>query len=287
MNRGESWAYRARATDAVVPVEVLAIGTARPPRVRVRHLLDEAEGREEWVPPARLKVLWSDVEPWLAREERWEAVRRASREVDDTAEYWAASMALEALPAEVSDLISSGYNKDAGVLMVTDVAAVARRLELDPAVLTGDPLCFVDDDGTLIAPWSVSRALAHHVAARFGDQIIAQVVREEAKEQREAVYGSHHPGRNGGWYTSPEVCAEIAAKYKPSYALLREWCGASASERVDELQALRSEVRRLGALAELAVMALRDAGLAKAAADVERELGVPIEALRGLQRHDQ
>ena len=54
---GESWAYRARSIDQLVEVEVLRIGTSKPARVLVRFVADEFEGRRDWVPPARLKVL--------------------------------------------------------------------------------------------------------------------------------------------------------------------------------------------------------------------------------------
>ncbi len=32
------------------------------------------EEREEWVPPARLKVAWADVDAFRAREAQWDAV---------------------------------------------------------------------------------------------------------------------------------------------------------------------------------------------------------------------
>jgi hypothetical protein len=55
---GERWAYRARQVDELVEVRVLRLGTQKPARVLVRFVDDAFEGREEWVPPARLKVPW-------------------------------------------------------------------------------------------------------------------------------------------------------------------------------------------------------------------------------------
>jgi hypothetical protein len=53
---GQRWAYRHGAQGAIACVEVLRVGTSRPARVRVRFVEDAYEGREDWVPPARLKV---------------------------------------------------------------------------------------------------------------------------------------------------------------------------------------------------------------------------------------
>lgn len=59
---GELWAYRQRGTDPVTRVEVLRLGTAKPPRVLVKFTDDQFEGRSEWVPPRRLKVPWDQAD---------------------------------------------------------------------------------------------------------------------------------------------------------------------------------------------------------------------------------
>jgi hypothetical protein len=71
---GESWAYRARAADPLVEVVVLRHGTQRPPRTLVRFGDDEFEGRQEWVSPAKLKGLWSQVDELREREARWDRI---------------------------------------------------------------------------------------------------------------------------------------------------------------------------------------------------------------------
>ena len=68
MEPGKSRAYRARQVDP-------RVGAQKPARVLVRFVDDEFEGREDWVPPARLKVPWSEVEEYRAREERWNRLR--------------------------------------------------------------------------------------------------------------------------------------------------------------------------------------------------------------------
>jgi hypothetical protein len=66
----------------------------------------------------------------------------------------------------------------------------------------------------------------------------------------------------------------------PAFTIVREWCGPTAVERRDELQALRAEVRRLGALVERAVTALRAAGETTTASQIERDVGIPVQLLR-------
>src|SRR3954451_15014298 len=76
---GERWAYRvAPHHGPVAEVEVLKIGTQRPLRIKVLFAAEEAEGREEWVPSARLRVAWQDKDAWLAREQQWSELTKDS-----------------------------------------------------------------------------------------------------------------------------------------------------------------------------------------------------------------
>mgnify|MGYP003606116134 CR=1 FL=1 len=81
---GTTWAYRARSKDSLVEILVLKHGTKRPARVLVRFVDPSFEGREEWVPPSRLKVPWVDVDAFRAEEARWDAVVSLSRDGDTT-----------------------------------------------------------------------------------------------------------------------------------------------------------------------------------------------------------
>ncbi len=276
---GEEWAYREKARTPAVRIEIVRVGTARPRRVRVRFLDEEFEGREEWIPPNRLKVPWSDVTGWQARECRWEAVRDASSHVADTPEYWAVSAVFEAVG---DDLLGDGYGAIAGVLIIPDPDALVAKVGVERDPLLDHPLAFVDDDGTLVAPWAVTLSLAQQLAPRFAEQILDDVVRSEARQAQEAIYGKDYGGRNP-WYVSPEICAETAQKWQPSYALLREWCGAAAADRHEELLALRAEILRVGQVAERAIRELAAAGRDRVAKELERELGVPVETLRASQ----
>src|SRR5690349_7155327 len=90
----EAWAYRARQSDELVEVTVLRFGSQRPARVLVQFANDRFEGRQEWVPPARLKVLWASVGEFRQREERWSHLYEAGIP-DDDARFGAAEQVVE------------------------------------------------------------------------------------------------------------------------------------------------------------------------------------------------
>ena len=71
---------------------VVRFGVKTPQRVLVRFVDDEFEGRQDWVPPARLKVPWSGVDEYVARERRWDEVLRPSAGVSLTEELAASSV---------------------------------------------------------------------------------------------------------------------------------------------------------------------------------------------------
>ena len=136
---GEAWAYRARYQDPLVQVVVVRRGVKTPRRVLVRFVDDEFEGREDWVPPARLKAPWQEVDAFIARERRWEAVVSASPGYDAPDES-AASIVFDRLID--SGLATLGYNAERGVIRIHDVNGLAAYLDLDPAELRADPVSF-------------------------------------------------------------------------------------------------------------------------------------------------
>ena len=280
---GEEWAYRERANSNPTPVRVTKVGTARPPRVKIRFLDDSFEGREEWVPPSRLKVLWADLDAWRAREDRWEAVAAASVGVDGTPELWAAETVFEVVAGE--DVLSMGYREHAGVLCISDASKAADLLGTDPSIFLSDALAFVDEDGTIVVPWHVTLELARDAAPKHAEAVLPEIAERERKAAHHAIYGEvMGTGRAKPWYISPKVCAEVDARQVPTYALIRRWCGDDAVDRFDELAALRTELLRFGQLVERAISALEEAGLSKVAASMKRELGVPIGTLRASQK---
>lgn len=285
MDIGESWAYRARRADPLVEVRVLKVGTKKPARVLVRFLGEEFEGREEWVPPARLKTPWASVDEFTAREERWDAVCSASPVRDTAAEGASVSLFEELID---DDLASFGFNSTAGVTTIRDPEGLARFLGLGVEELRADPLSF-EENGALIVPWSVTEVISKQAAQQYADRILRMVDEEEEQQRQERIHGRWYPGRgrSEGSYIPPEIRAEVDDEIgRPRRELLRHWCGAEAADRMEEVKELRAEVRRLGGLIEEAVRVLHRIG-APEAGRIERDLGVPVEQLATARQHHQ
>lgn len=285
MEPGERWAYRARGVDPLVEVEVKRIGTQKPNRVLVLFLADEAEGREEWVPPARLKVPWVEVGEYRAREARWEGVDTHPG-LRDAPEEYAIDEVLRTL---IDPALATSVSRYPGVTSIFDVPGLAQRLELDEAVLRAEPVAFVED-GALYVPWATTELIVRRACELFPDQILREVEEEEVKARKEAMHGETitTTGRNRhSFYIEPEQAAKWDAEQpygRQMRELMRHWCGDAAVERQDELVALREEVVRVDALLSEAIRALRDAGLTEQATSLERRFGVPVGEARASRR---
>jgi hypothetical protein len=209
---------------------------------------DHFEGREEWVPPPRLKVPWDQAEHWQAREDKFAAVEAASSQSYDTPEYWAASRVLAQLPEE---LIEMNYGRG-GYVVVPDPDRLVRFIDAEASLLA-DPVGFVDDDGSYTAPWAVTERLAQHVAPRFAPGVLAHVAREQDRHRHRAIYGEQQTSGRRSGYCSPEVCADVDRKWQPTHDLLRQWCGQDVVEQYEEVKALQEEISKLVTLSEHAI----------------------------------
>jgi hypothetical protein len=220
---GESWAYRARSVDHLVEVEVLRIGTTKPARVLVRFVADEFEGLQDWVPPARFKVLWSGVDEFMACEARWAAVIEASA-IRDTAEDYAASTVFDALID--NSFATIGYNACAGVTTIHDVDGLAGFLELDPGQLRADPLAFIENNA-LVVSWPITQVIAQHAAERNPERILREVEKAEAEHEHHKIHGKTYRGtrKNPAWHVDAEryVESEEEPYNRPCWDLLRRW----------------------------------------------------------------
>lgn len=272
---GGLFAYRARAIDELVQVQVLREGTKKPARVLIRFEDPSMEGREEWVPPARLKVRWDSVEAFKANEARWDAVHALAPR-SSSPESCAAEEAADLLIPDDVGLLWRGY------LHVKDIRGLIELAGIDEDLLTSHPAAFVDDEGALIVPWPVALEVVKKLLARDADPVMAMVSREEAEARYEAIHGHHYHSRNHDGYLEPDRCAEYDSESSygaPKRALLREWAG-EATERWDELIELRKEIKRVGDVAEAAIRQLRTRGHGAIADQLETDLGMTVEMLR-------
>jgi len=279
MEIGERWAYRARGIDPVVEVEVLRQGTQKPARVLVRFTDDAFEGREEWVPPARLKVPWTDAPAYEARLQRWEAVDTHPGLRSSPEEY-----AIDEVFEHLIDdsLATPGYRP--GVTAIENVSGLAAFLRIDESELRAEPESF-EEDGSLIVPWATTERIVRRACELYPEAVLREVDKDEAKAAEEAMHGRSYARSRGNepWYVAAERVAEWDATEpygRPMRDLLREWCGVAAVERQDEIKALRSEVERLDRLVSGAIGTLRAHGLHAQADTLQREFGVPLPEAR-------
>lgn len=275
MEPGEVWGYRARRGDELTPVRFVRLGTGKPVRVLVRFEALEMEGREEWVPPARLKVSWEQADAFRAREARWDALRRLSPS-RDTVEAQAACEVFAALVAkEIATMDWREY-----FMVIRDAPALSAASGVPVEAFTGDPVGFVDEEG-LVVTWPVALATAKALAARNPEPLLAEVARDERTYQWEAIHGSFDRGRRSSWTVSPETIQQLDHEYyQPRRALLRAWCGAEAVARWDELAELRKEIKRVGDVAEECIAVLRAHGLVREADRLATKLGQAVDMLR-------
>ncbi|MEW1819330.1 hypothetical protein AB0323_00860 [Arthrobacter sp. NPDC080031] len=238
----------------------------------MRLVADEFEGKEEWVPPARLKVLWSQAAEFEAREGRWALVSAVGPDREDPREY-AASEILE------------GY-VDSELASIKEPEVLASRLGLRAEQLTDHPEAFIED-GAVIAPWPATELVARTVAEQNAEKILQRVQAEERKARYAAIHGEYQSGGRGDDHISPEISEEVDREFSaPIREVLRDWCGAENVERFDELVELRKEIKRVGDVAQGAINALRAHGHpATLAFQFESELGTPVELLRADRSH--
>ncbi|WP_437773514.1 hypothetical protein [Arthrobacter sp. KNU40] len=281
MEPGESWAYRARGVDPLVEVRVVRQGTQKPARVLARFVSDEFEGKEEWVPPARLKVLWSQAAEFRAREERWARMCAVGPGQEDPRDYAASEIFDEYVDNELATI---NYRRGASIT-IKQKEALAERLGLRVEQLTDHPEAFTED-GAVVAPWLATELVARTVAEQNAEKVLQRVEAEERQARYAAIHGEHPSRGRRDDYISPEISEEVDRDYgRPVRDVLRSWCGAENVERFDELVELRKEIKRVGDVAQSAIDALRAYGHPALASRFERELGTPVEMLRADQPH--
>lgn len=275
MESGQWWAYRAKSSEPAVCVEIRKTGTSRPARVKIRFVDDVFEGRQEWVPSVRLKVPWDQAAAWQAREDRWQAVREVSIDVRDTDREKAAGLVFEA--AVERDVASLGHVRESGLLYCRDLEALRGRYGVDTDVVTADALAFVDD-GTYIAPWRVAERVSRSIARHAADRVLAEIAREERENQQAVIHG--WPSSTGGGSSNDLLwCREWAEERRRVHDIVRDWVGAEAVGRHEELLRLRREAARLGGLLECLISEVRGLGHPAVATRYERELGVAVPAV--------
>lgn len=128
----------------------------------MRFLDPEQEGREEWVPPARLKVPWEQPEQFMARDRRWEQVRELSCPTHGETDEHAAGVVFDVVyRGQVMEV--SHRTRDAGLGTISDLPRVLGDIGWERERVAVEPGVFFDDPDR-----AVGRSLARHAGDRPG-----------------------------------------------------------------------------------------------------------------------
>lgn len=170
---GTEWASVRAVLDDLVPVTMVRHGSKRQARVLVRFSEPSMEGREQWVPPNRLKVPWIAVGAFIAEEARWEALLALSPH-GDSEETDAVERVFGVLvPEEVATLDWRG-----NYLTVSNLPSLSGLTGLPEDAFTGDPVGFADGCATVVS-WPVVREAAKALAGRHPDAVLAALDKDE------------------------------------------------------------------------------------------------------------
>lgn len=137
----------------------------------------------------------------------------------------------------------------------------------------------------------MTERFARRAAAAIADELLNWVSDREREAHEKAIYGKDYGGRGGSGYVSAETFAKVNAELQPAYDLIREWCGAEAVARHDqivlleaEIASLRAEVVRPALLVVDAAEELRTSGRPRVAGALERSLGADPKMVRASKR---
>jgi hypothetical protein len=228
--------------------------------VQIEFVDDEFEGVREWVPPARLKVRWSGVDAYRAREARWDALLDGYPN-DDCPEHYAVTYLYEEFVDE--SIAYEAYATRYGIIRIKDPVRFAALGGLEPHEVSAEPATF-EDDGVLAVAWPTVERACRQLARDNGAEVLRHVAEETAEQEKKMMYGSHTRAtrHSPASFIEPSFYIEQDDQpyNRPYQELLRQRCGEEHVQRRDELVRLRDEVFRIGQILDQAVDGLRAAG---------------------------
>jgi len=279
MEIGEYWAYRPRTTGPFHEARVLAIGTKRPPRVRI-ELVDETwEGDRRWVSPARLEVRWPELEEYKAADDAYVALKNAS--TASSLEHETAHNVFRLIDEEIAVLSWQGAW---GVTHISDMGRLVAFTGVSEAVLRSHPAS-VQTESSLDVPWPITEQIIIATARRYPEPLFRHIREEELKIQLESVTGWTVPAwasRSGQEYqtTGTEALQRYEERIRPGLDLLRDWMGKDIEAHHRSLVEAQEELSRVGSIALRAIGALRRLRSTQTAGAYLEELQDPVPAGR-------
>lgn len=253
---GTEWAYRIGDTPPSQRVRVLSVTPKKNSfRVEVEFLEGARAGQKEDVPGSRLRVPWSQVQPFDELMANWD--RLAEYEIDEIEEDAIEAVYDLLLPTEVATwewkpirFSTAVQDKEAlGSLMNASVDEIASSVES------------FDLDGVLMLSCEGSLLIAEDLCRTHSMRVLDKVVEEEELARQKCKRGFQRTDliERRDVNTSPEwEYDQYLAHLKPLHDLLRQWCGHRAVTFQQRLTAAEAEVRRLDIIIARLVDAMGD-----------------------------
>jgi len=240
----------------------MKLGVNKPPRVKVRFVDDRFEGKEEWVPAGRLKTPWPDAMRFAVRERALAALEDVQTDdILDSALWWVFEKHVDERVARL------GWTEARNALEVLDRNRFRELLGPTGPKLLDAPA--YEENGSVYFPVSRTIEIAKALSRILAQTLLREVDDDEAEGLRDSIYGTYNPRlKDEEWrYISPETHAAVfEERTMPLLNLMRSWCGEEEVDLRTQIEDLRGELARVGAIARAALMDLRAHGR-KATAD--------------------
>jgi hypothetical protein len=159
---------------------------------------------------------------------------------------------LESAVQQVFESVGDDIHFHKGSLSGTPDALGRLATRAGRSHLDAPPISYVDRGGTVHLPYDFALLLAQELCATEPATVLVSVDSTEREWTRDAVRGESH-------------LVGLLAKYRPSWALIRQWAGYDAA-----LAQRQAEIDRLERLVLDAIYCLQKAGLDREAAKLRR-----------------
>lgn len=280
------WVYWDPQAKKFRRVELTAVPSEKPQRVRVQHLEADMGARAEWVPARRLHAPWTISDQYFGS---LEAERRLERHAPHTWESDLGAIALaEYVQSQIAEVEGNGSG---GVLRITELDKLARLSRLPPEEMTSHPDT-VSDTTTWYVPWPTF------------ERVLMAVIRSDpgpAMRLLDALDRDHQgfdllvDARGERWWMDDNDDTLAARRMRQWHqnhlqqtSLLRRWLDQPAPTLAESYIQLRGMYAELADAARAAVPRVR-MGRAKISDDIANRLETllsqapPITNVRGVR----
>jgi hypothetical protein len=108
-------------------------------------------------------------------------------------------------------------------VIARNVQVLRAFLGIDPSVLMANRVDSIDDDGILVAPWSVACGVGRGAAPLLADRVLNEIERCEAQARHDAIQGRYFTGRDRSEHQDPPAPPLPSTPPASSKSLFGRW----------------------------------------------------------------